>query len=118
MLTIRLARVGKKKHATYRVVVQEKHKATSSNALEILGHYNPHTHPASLEVKADRVQYWISKGAQLSDTLHNLFLDKKLVTGEKRKIVRPKKREEEPASPAPATASEPATSASAPQATA
>lgn len=99
MLTIRLARVGKKKRPTYRVVVQEKHKATSSNALEILGHYNPHTNPASLEVKAERVHYWISKGAQLSDTLHNLLIDKKLVAGEKRKFVKPKKKEAEPASP-------------------
>lgn len=115
---IRLARVGKKKHPTYRVVVQEKHKATSSNALEILGHYNPHTNPASLEVKAERVQYWIGKGAQLSDTLHNVFLDKKMVTGEKRKIVRPKKKEAEAAASEPAASPASATNTPASQATA
>ncbi len=109
MLMIRLTRVGKKKHPTYRVVVQQKQKAPSSNVLEILGHYDPHTHPATLEVKQERLQYWVASGAQLSDTLHNLLLDKGLIQGTKRRIVSLKKSaaKEEPAA-APAAEAAPA----------
>lgn len=91
MLMIRLTRVGKKKHPTYRVVVQQKHKATSSNVLEILGHYNPHTTPATFDVKADRVQHWVRHGAQISDTVHNFFVEKGLLQGKKRVVARAKK---------------------------
>lgn len=105
---IRLTRVGKKKHPTYRVVVQQKQKAPSSNVLEILGHYDPHTNPATVEVKAERLSHWISKGAQLSDTMHNLMVSKGLVKGEKRRIVPEPKPvvEEAPAAVTPTTPAE------------
>lgn len=102
MLMIRLARVGKKKHPTYRVVLQEKQKASSSTVLETLGHYDPHTHPATLEVAAERVLHWMSKGAQLSDTLNNVFVERKIVQGAKRAITRTKKRTVEEAAAKPA----------------
>ena len=92
MLMIRLARVGKRKHPTYRVVLQEKQKAASSTVLETLGHYDPHTHPATLEVAAERVSYWMSKGAQLSDTLNNVFVERKIIQGAKRTVTRTKKK--------------------------
>lgn len=91
MLMIRLSRVGKKKRPMYRVVVQEKHKATSSDVLEIVGHYNPHTDPATLEVKEERVRYWRDHGAQLSGTLNNLLITKGTITGEKVRVAKPKK---------------------------
>lgn len=91
MLVIRLTRVGKKKHPTYRVVVQQKQKAPSSNVLEILGHYNPHTNPATVEVKAERVSYWLQKGAQASDTVHNLLVERGVLQAPKRTIARGKK---------------------------
>lgn len=97
MLMIRLARVGKKKHPTYRVVLQEKQKAASSTVLETLGHYTPHTHPATLEVAAERVSHWMSKGAQLSDTLHNVFVERKIIESAKRKITRTKRKSAEEA---------------------
>ncbi|MFH1430405.1 MAG: 30S ribosomal protein S16 [Candidatus Uhrbacteria bacterium] len=84
MLVIRLSRVGKKKQPSYRIVVQEKTQDPWSNFLENLGHYNPLTHPSTLVVKKERAQYWISKGAQPSDTVWNLFLNDGIVTGEKR----------------------------------
>lgn len=110
MLMIRLARVGKKKHPTYRVVLQEKQKAASSTVLETLGYYNPHKHPATLEVAAERVSYWMSKGAQLSDTLNNVFVERKIIDGVKRKITRTKKKSAEDAvvaKPAEATTPQP-----------
>lgn len=94
MLMIRLSRIGRKKRPSYRVVVQEKRQATNSTALEIVGSYNPLTHPATFSVKEDRVRHWIGHGAQVSDTLWNLFVERKIVSGEKRKITRAKKNVE------------------------
>lgn len=89
MLMIRLQRVGRRNHAEFRVVVTEKARAAqSSNYKELLGSYNPHTNTA--EIKADRVQYWIGVGAQVSDTVHNLLVEKKIIEGKKKNVL-PKK---------------------------
>lgn len=88
MLTIRLQRVGKKKQPTYRFIVSEKTKDPWGDSLEILGHMNPRTNPASVVLKEDRVKHWIEKGAQMSDTVRNLFIDKGFVKGEKKRIVK------------------------------
>ncbi len=93
MLAIRLSRVGKKKYATFRVVVSEKTKDTVGNYLELLGNYNPHTNEAVL--KADRIKYWISKGAQPSGSVHNLLVEHKVIEGEKIKVASIKKKEAE-----------------------
>ena len=66
MLMIRLARVGARKQPHYRVVVIEKERARNGRPVEIVGTYNPRTTPASVELKRDRIDYWRSKGAQLS----------------------------------------------------
>lgn len=86
MLTIRLTRVGKKKQPSYRFIVSEKSRDPWGKALEILGMYNPLANPVVLKVDTERVNYWISKGAQLSDTVNNLFIDQGIVKGEKRKL--------------------------------
>lgn len=88
MLTIRLSRVGKKKQPTYRFIVSEKSKDPWGDNLEILGHFNPRTNPATLVIKADRVKHWISKGATTSDTVHNLLVDQKIIEDDKRRIVK------------------------------
>lgn len=72
MLMIRLARVGARKQPHYRVVVIEKDRARNGRSVEVVGTYNPRTNPASLELKRDRVDYWVSKGAQLSDRVEKL----------------------------------------------
>lgn len=95
MLVIRLTRVGKKKQPSYRIVVQEKARDPWGDYVEKLGHYNPLTSPATLVIKEERLKHWISKGAQPSDTLWNLFVDRKLVDGEKRRIVQISKRRKE-----------------------
>lgn len=84
MLTIRLSRVGKNRSPIYRIVVMPKQRDPWAKSVEILGHYNPSRTPHELVVKAERVKYWISQGAEVSDTLWNLFLDEKLVEGKKR----------------------------------
>jgi len=92
MLTIRLSRVGKKKQPIYRLIVSEKTKDPWGTYLENLGNYNPLTNPATDTFKVDRVKYWISKGAQTSDTVWNLFVDRKIVEGAKRLKVKISKR--------------------------
>jgi small subunit ribosomal protein S16 len=93
MLTIRLSRFGKKKHPIYRVIISEKQKDTVGDYLELLGHYDPHTNKA--ELKADRIKYWIDKGAQTSGTVHNLLVGEKIITGEKIKVANIKKKSAE-----------------------
>lgn len=87
MLIIRLQRLGKKKQPTYRLIVSEKHKDTQAGSLEILGHYNPTVNPKIKEFKTERIKYWLQKGAQLSDTVHNLLLEAGIVEGKKKKSV-------------------------------
>jgi small subunit ribosomal protein S16 len=70
---IRLARTGAKKKPTYRVVVIEKENARDGRFVEIVGHYNPRKNPAELVLKRDRVEYWMSHGAQPSDTVRGFL---------------------------------------------
>ena len=73
MLMIRLSRRGAKKQPHYRVIVIEKDRARDGRSIEVVGTYNPRTNPASVELKRDRIDYWRSKGAQLSDTVARLL---------------------------------------------
>ena len=66
VLMIRLARTGARKQPHYRVVVIEKERARNGRPVEIVGTYNPRTNPASVELKRERIDYWRSKGAQMS----------------------------------------------------
>jgi small subunit ribosomal protein S16 len=72
MLAIRLARFGSKKAPTYRVVVIERDRARDSRAVEVVGHYNPRTSPATVVLDHERVQFWIKNGAQPSDVVKRL----------------------------------------------
>ena len=73
MLMIRLARFGAKKKPFYRIVVIEKERASNGRNLEVVGHYNPLTDPAKVELKRERIEYWTRHGAQLSDTVARLI---------------------------------------------
>lgn len=75
MLRIRLTRVGKKNSPAYRVVVADHKRAVKRKSIEILGHYNPSSNPKDLVINKERSLYWLSKGAQASDTVHNLMCD-------------------------------------------
>ena len=70
---IRLARVGARKQPQYRVVVIEKDRARNGRSIEVVGTYNPRTEPATVNFKRDRIDYWRSKGAQMSERVDKLF---------------------------------------------
>jgi small subunit ribosomal protein S16 len=86
MLTIKFSRVGKKKYATYKIVIQEKARDPWGKVLEFLGTYNPHT--KDLIIKKDRVEYWRSKGAQMTASINNLLINKEIIQGKKRKATK------------------------------
>lgn len=73
MLMIRLARMGARKQPYYRVIVIEKARARNGRSVEVVGTYNPRTSPASIELKRDRIDYWVGKGAQMSERVSQLF---------------------------------------------
>ena len=73
MLMIRLSRTGARKQPHYRVVVIEKERARNGRPVEVVGTYNPRTNPATVELKRERVDYWVSKGAQLSDRVGKIL---------------------------------------------
>lgn len=95
MLKIRLSRRGKKNNAFFRVVVAEHTSPVKGGFLEVLGFLNPHTKEKNF--KADRIEYWIGKGAQCSDTVHNLLVSNGVIKGSKR-AMKLKKKPVEPAS--------------------
>ncbi len=69
---IRLARVGARKQPYYRVVVIEKERARNGRPVEVVGTYNPRTNPSTVDLKRERIDYWVSKGARLSETVGKL----------------------------------------------
>jgi len=73
MLAIRLRRAGSKKRPFFRVVVADSRAARDSSFVEILGHYNPRSKPAVVEVAKERIDYWLGKGAQPSDSVRTLI---------------------------------------------
>lgn len=72
MLVIRLARTGRKKSASYRVVAAEKTRAATGKFVEVLGHYNPHT--KELVLDKERISTRVSQGAQPSNTVLRLMV--------------------------------------------
>ncbi len=92
MLIIRLQRVGRIHEPTFRVVLVDSKRSTKTGqALEVLGNHDTRKAKNNSNVDADRIKYWISKGAQLSDTMRNLLISKKIITGKKVNAL-PKKR--------------------------
>ena len=73
MLMIRLARFGARKQPYYRVVVIEKDRARNGRSVEVVGTYNPRTNPATVDLKRERIQYWVGNGAQLSERVGKLL---------------------------------------------
>lgn len=94
MLSIRLSRIGKKNQPTYRLIVSEKSKDPWGACLEILGFYNPKVGAEIKNLKEDRLRYWLSKGAHLSDTAHNLLVSQGFLNADKIRIVKKKKAAE------------------------
>jgi small subunit ribosomal protein S16 len=95
MLTIRLSRVGKIKQPSYRLLISEKTRDPWGKYLENLGTYNPRVEPPQINFNRERIKYWISKGAQTSNTVWNILLEQKIVEGKKRLKVKVSKRRKE-----------------------
>ena len=92
MLVIRMQRIGRKNDPAFRVVLTEKRSKPKSGQQEILGSYHPKTKETAL--KNERILYWISKGAQVSPTVHNLLISKKVMAGKTVPVVKaPAKKE-------------------------
>lgn len=73
MIKLRLRRMGAKKRPFYRIVAAEHSSPRDGRFIEILGHYDPLTEPATVKVDAERVKYWLSVGAQPSETVAGLL---------------------------------------------
>lgn len=91
MLKIRLSRIGRKNRAQFRVTLSDSRRAPDGKFIEILGHYNPFSKEKVFN--KERVEYWISKGAQPSPTIHNFLVDAGIIKGEKVTVWKAKKKE-------------------------
>ncbi|OHA89332.1 MAG: 30S ribosomal protein S16 [Candidatus Zambryskibacteria bacterium RIFCSPHIGHO2_01_FULL_43_25] len=90
MLKIRLERVGRKNDPSFRVVLTEsKNAAKSGKFLKVLGHYD--SRKDTIRLEGEEIKSWISKGAQVSDTMHNLLISNKILEGKKKNVL-PRKR--------------------------
>lgn len=78
MLAIRLARYGKKKKPTYRVVVIDKRRPRDGRFVEVVGTYDPLKKPAEIKLDTERIQYWLGRGAQPSDTVRSFLRNLKI----------------------------------------
>lgn len=73
MVKIRLARIGAKNKPAYRIVAIDSKKPRDGKFIEILGFYDPKTEPATIKIKEDRIKYWLSVGAQPSETVEKIL---------------------------------------------
>jgi small subunit ribosomal protein S16 len=90
MLKIRLQRIGRKNDPSFRAVLTDSKNSTKSGKfLEIVGTYNPKE--GKINFKNERILYWVSKGAKLSDTMHNFLVHQKVIEGKKINVL-PKKK--------------------------
>jgi len=78
VVSIRLARIGKKKKPFYRVVVIEKRNPRNGRCVEIVGTYDPLKNPAEVKLDAERIKHWLGQGAQPSDTVRSFIRNQKI----------------------------------------
>ena len=96
MLKIRLQRVGKKHDPSFRVVLTDSARAARSGSVnEVLGFYSAKREQTKLS--GDKIKEWIAKGAQVSDTVHNILVREKVIKGPKKNVLPPKKKSAEEA---------------------
>jgi len=82
VIKLRLRRTGAKKRPSYRIVAAEHSSPRDGRFIEILGHYDPLTEPATVKVNAERVQHWLSVGAQPTETVAGLLKRAGVTSGE------------------------------------
>jgi len=93
MLKIRLQRIGKKNDPSFRIALVEHTTSPHGKFIELLGSYSPRS--KQRQFKKERIEYWLTKGAQVSPTIHNLLVDEKIINKEKVKAWKPKKKKGE-----------------------
>ena len=93
MLKIRLQRIGKKNDPSYRIALVEHTTSPHGKFIELLGSYNPKL--KEKKFNKERIEYWLTKGAQASPTVHNMLVDEKIINKEKVKAWKPKAKKGE-----------------------
>lgn len=91
MLAIKLQRIGKKHQASFRFVVGEKRSKLNGRQVEDLGWYNPTS--KKHEINKERVLHWMHKGAQATDTVHNLLVTAGVISEKKRSVHKASKKQ-------------------------
>lgn len=89
MLKIRLKRTGRRGQAHYKIVVCEASRPRDGKTIEEIGYYNPHNKPSTFEIDKERAEYWLSKGAQPTDTVAQYFVKEGLLENLKRGSTKP-----------------------------
>jgi small subunit ribosomal protein S16 len=70
---VRLTRVGSKKNPIWRVVVADSRSPRDGRFIETIGQYNPQTDPSTIRIDAERLEHWVARGAQASNTVKQLM---------------------------------------------
>ena len=73
MIKLRLRRMGAKKRPSYRIVAADSRSPRDGRFIEIVGTYDPITDPATITLKTDRIQHWLSVGAQPTETVRDII---------------------------------------------
>jgi small subunit ribosomal protein S16 len=102
VVRIRLRRMGAKKKPVYRIVVAAQQNARDGRFIEIVGTYDPHTEPETVELKSDRIAHWLSVGAQPSDAVARMLRRAGLLDEKNKPIALENGSEDSAATPAPA----------------
>lgn len=79
MIKLRLRRMGAKKRPSYRIVAADSRSKRDGRFIEQIGFYDPLTEPATLKVNEERAAYWLSVGAQPTETVHILLRNQGLI---------------------------------------
>ena len=86
MLTIRLKRMGRRNRPFFRIVLIESARSTQGKYIEDLGHFDPRDKKKTLTLTGERLTHWLSQGAQMSATVHNMLVSAGVVSKPKRKV--------------------------------
>ena len=70
---VRLTRVGSKKNPIWRIVVADQRSPRDGRVIEMIGHYNPQTEPSEIVLDQERLQHWLARGAQPTNTVKKLM---------------------------------------------
>ncbi len=80
MVVIRFQRLGTKKTPHHRIVVTDRRRSQASRVLEVIGYYDPSSHPETFSLDEARVAHWVSLGAQISEAVQRMLKKVKRVS--------------------------------------